>query len=368
MEAMQDKGKQRRPVEATVRVGGAMAITALLMEMGIDPSGVLKEAGIDPRLFSDPDNLITYRARGRLMARAVAKTGCQHFGLLVGQRMNLQSLGLVGMLARHSPDVGTALRSIVNFLHLHARGAVMRLSVQDTLVMLTYDPYQLNTEATDQIGDGAVAMMLNVIRTLCRSTFQPIEARFAHRKPDDVRPFRQFFRAPLRFDAESYALVFSHEWLTQPVPGTDAELNRLLQKQIDAVEARYVDDFPEAVRGVLRSALLTGHATEDQIAALFSMHSRTLGRRLEGFGTSFHELLEEGRFEIARQMLKDTSLGIADIADSIGYSRASSLTRAFQRWSGTTPARWRARQARLGQDLPGSAHPGRASRGRRHRT
>jgi len=337
---------RRRSSEATVRVGGALAITAVLRDFGIDPVEALTEVGIEPKLLSDPDNLITYRARGRLMTHCVARTGCQHFGLLVGERMNLQSLGLVGLLVRNAPDVGTALRSLVNFLHLHAHGAVMGLTVDPGLAMLTYDAYQPTVEGADQTGDAAVLMMLNVMHMLCSPDFQPIEVRFAHRKPDDVRAFRRFFHVPLRFDAEQYAIVFTRDWLDERVPGTDAELERLLQKQIDALEAKHGDEFPEMVRSVLRSALLTRQASADQVAALFSMHVRTLSRRLEAFGTSFRELVDEGRFEISRQMLEDTSLAIAQIAESLGYTRASAFTHAFRRWSGTTPARWRANRAK----------------------
>lgn len=333
----------RRAREATVRVGGAQAITGVLRTLGVDPFEVLNEAGIDPSLFDDADNVIPYRARGRLMARGVARTGCQYFGLLVGQRMNLPSLGLVGLLMRSSPDVGTALQSLTRSLHVHSRGAVTGLTVDGVLAILSYSAFDPNVEATDQTGDGAVAMMLNVMRTLCGPGFRPVEARFAHRRPRDVRPFRRFFQVPLRFDADAYALVFSQEWLKARVPGADAQLQRLLQKHIDALEAKHGDDFPAQVRSVLRSALLTGQGSADRVAALFSMHTRTLSRRLEAFDTGFQELVDEGRFEIARQMLVDTSLDIGQIALSLGYARASAFTRAFHRWSGTTPSLWRAR-------------------------
>jgi len=330
--------------EATLRVGGALAITAILRDLGLDPAQVLSEAGIDPTLFADPDNLITYRARGRLMNHCVARTGCRHFGLLVGQRMNLQALGLVGMLVRNSPDVLTALRRLVTFLHLHTSGAVTELKVSGNMAMLTYDSFQPNVEATDQTGDGAVAMMLNVVRTLCGPNFLPIEAQFCHGKPENVQPFRRFFRVPLRFDAEQNALVFSRHWLDVRLSGTDEELQRLLQKQIDALEAKHGDDFPEQVRNVLRSALPGGHASANQIAKLFSMHSRTLSRRLEAFGTSFQKIVDESRFEIARQMLEHMSLDVGQIAASLGYARASVFTRAFRRWSGTTPTIWRTKR------------------------
>jgi len=255
--------------------------------------------------------------------------------------MNLKALGLVGLLMRTSPNAGRALVSIVNLLHLHSQGAVMALRVDEDVAMLTYDAFEPGLEATDQTGAGAVAMMLNVMRTLCGPDFRPIEASFGHRRPADIEPFRKFFKVPLYFDAEHYALVFSRDWLDVRPPGADDELQQLLQKQVDVLESRYSLAFPDQVRQVLRSALVTGYFSESEIAALFSMHSHTFRRRLDASATSFHELVDECRFEMAREMLLNTSLSVSEISASMGYSRASSFIRAFRRWSGLTPGEWR---------------------------
>ena len=338
---MSNRTRKRKPRPATLRVGGAAAILAVLQDFGVDPDEVLTEAGIDRELFADPDNLITYAARDRLFRQCVSRTGCQYFGLLVGQRMNLKALGLVGLLMRTSPNAGRALVSIVNLLHLHSQGAVMALRVDEDVAMLTYDAFEPGLEATDQTGAGAVAMMLNVMRTLCGPDFRPIEASFGHRRPADIEPFRKFFKVPLYFDAEHYALVFSRDWLDVRPPGADDELQQLLQKQVDVLESRYSLAFPDQVRQVLRSALVTGYFSESEIAALFSMHSHTFRRRLDASATSFHELVDECRFEMAREMLLNTSLSVSEISASMGYSRASSFIRAFRRWSGVTPGEWR---------------------------
>jgi AraC-like DNA-binding protein len=345
------KAKKKRGA-ATLRVGGALGILAVLRELGVDPEEVLRDAGVEPRTFEDPDNLITYRVRGRLMASAVQRTGCQHFGLLVGQRMNLQTLGLVGLLAMNAPDVGSALRGIVNYLHIHSRGALMALQVDHDLAILTYDICEPDVPAANQVGSGAVAMMVKAMRAICRPMFEPIEVRFACRPPPDILPFRRFFQVPLRFDAEHYAMVFSSEWLRQPVQGADPELRRVLQRQIDALEARHAPDFPETVRGLLRSALFTGHGHIEGIATLLSIHSRTLSRRLEEHGVGFQELVDEVRFEIARQMLGETSLEAWQIAESLGYASASAFSRAFRRWSGATPGAWRKGNSQAMGSLP----------------
>ena len=71
------------------------------------------------------------------------------------------------------------------------------------------------------------------------------------------------------------------------------------------------------------------------------MHRRTLNRQLNAVGTTFREVLDEIRFEIARQLLEDSAMEIIHIASFLGYSNASAFTRAFRRWSSTTPANWR---------------------------
>jgi AraC-like DNA-binding protein len=336
------------PEEATVRIGPALAIPGVLRRLGADPAKVLAEAGVDIALFDDPENLISYAARGRLLSHCVAATGCRHFGLLLCQHGGLHTLGLVGLLVKYSPDVGTALRNLVRHFHLHARGAALDLAVDRDRVTFGFGVYQPQVEAIDQVGDGAVATMFNVMRALCGSDWTPVEVRFAHRKPQDVGPYQRLFRAPLRFDAEQYGLVFTPDWLARRLPEADPELRRLLQKEIDVLEARHGDEFPEQVRSVLRTALVTDHGKADQVAALFSMHSRTLNRHLNDFGTSFRQLVDEVRFAIARQMLEDSAMDVGQISELLDYADASAFTRAFRRWSGTTPARWRA-QNRAGR-------------------
>ena len=331
---------------ATLRVGAAQAIPTVLSSLGANPVDVLAGAGVDLALFNDPDNPIPFAVLGRLVRHCVEQTGCRHFGLLVGQRGGLHSLGLVGLVGRHSPDVGSALRSFVRYFHIHAHGAVVALTLSEHTAMLSYDIYHAGVEAIDHIGDSAVAVIFKILGELGGANWKPVEIRFAHRRPDDVRPFQSFFQAPLTFDAEQNGVVFAADWLRRPVAGVDAGLRGQLQKQIEVLEAKYGDDLREQVRAVLRTALLTGHARADEIAALFSLHSRTFSRRLADCGTSFQALVDEGRFAIACQMLEHSDVEINQVAVMLEYADASAFARAFRRWSGVTPTQWRAKSAK----------------------
>lgn len=333
-----------RPWEATLAIGPVLAAPQVLKALGANVDVVLEEAGLTREQFDRPDNLISYESMGRLFARGIAHTGCPHLGLLVGRQGGLHSLGLVGLLVQNSQDVGTALRSLERFFHLRVRGAALILEVDGDTARMGHVVHG-SVPATDQINDGALAEVYNILRVLCGPSWQPSEIQLARRMPSDTKPYRTFFAAPLRFDATMHAVVFASKWLDLELKSVDPELQGLLSREVGRLENEFGDDFPSQVRSVLRASLATGGISASKIAALFSMHERTLARRLDASGTGLRELIEEARHDVARQMLESTSLDVGQIAESLGYARASIFTRAFRRWSGTTPTAWRKEHA-----------------------
>jgi AraC-like DNA-binding protein len=279
---------------------------------------------------------------GRLFSLCVARSGCPHFGLLVGRQGGISSLGIVGLLSQHLPDVRTALRNIILHLHLHDRGAVPTLEVQNETAMLGYTIYQKNVVSTDQIYDGAMAIAFNLMKTLCGPRWLPSEVLLCHAEPADREPYRALFKVPPRFDAERTALVFPATWLDQPMHGVNPQLRRILEAEVEALKILSDGDFVSQLRRILQSLIVAGCPSVDQTALLLAMHRRTLNRRLNALGITFKQLLDETRFEIAQQLLRDTRMPVVDIAVTLNYTGASAFTRAFRRWSGASPAAWRA--------------------------
>jgi len=208
-------------------------------------------------------------------------------------------------------------------------------------MFLGYRLYQSNIQAREQFEDGAVAISFNTLRKLCGPTWKPIEVHLSRDKPADKHVYKQFFNAPLKFESEHSGLLFPAHWLQQPVENADPELYRYLKNQIDTLDHEYGDDLVDQVRRALHSALFIHQATADYIAALFSIHPRTLNRRLRSCGTSFQELADQCRFSLAQQLLENSSMQLTQIAATLNYADASAFSRAFRRWSGITPALWR---------------------------
>jgi AraC-like DNA-binding protein len=339
------------PEEGSVRMAPILSIPRLLAEMGLEPEELIAEAGLDPALFDHPDNAIPFADLGRFVTLCVERTRCPHFGLLACWNAGLDILGLVGELARHSPDVGTALRNIILYLHLHDRGAIPILSVRDDRAMLAYAIHQPEVPGTDQIYDGAIANAFNIMKALVGSDWEATEVFLYRPQPVDCEPYRAFFRTRLTFSAEYSAVVFPASWLDRKLDGADALVHRRIMEEIESLEAHGAGDLITQLRRVLRRMLVIsarqGETRLGQVADLFEMHRRTVNRRLRAQGTSFRVLIDEARYDIARQLLRDTCLPVGEIAAALDYSECSAFVRAFCRWSGTSPTAWRAERALL---------------------
>ena len=320
--------------EASQRVGLLAEIPSLLRELAADPTEVLTSAGLDRDALDTLENRIPYVVAGRLLHECVVKTGCQHFSLLLGQRMRLSHLGLLGRLLRHSPTLGVAIRTFAVYQHLDNQGMAKVLLEKDDMATLGNIVYQTGAGHVDQIYDIDVAATLSVIRELCGPHFTPERVLFSHAKPTDVGPHRRFFQAPCRFDCERTALIFPASMLERRLVDADHKQFRILEAQ---AQARADFGLVLRLRRTLGTLLLAKPASGDEVAKLLSMHHRTLNRRLREEGTTFQKLLDEVRFEAACQLLDTARIPITEIAVSLGYAELSAFSRAFRRWSGTTP-------------------------------
>ncbi|MCY1405975.1 putative HTH-type transcriptional regulator [compost metagenome] len=78
------------------------------------------------------------------------------------------------------------------------------------------------------------------------------------------------------------------------------------------------------------------------LAKQMNCSSRTLRRHLQELGSSYQQLLDELRFERAKQLLAEDQLPIYQIAEALGFSETASFRHAFLRWSGVAPSHFRA--------------------------
>lgn len=335
-------GQRPLPMITDLRMHPILCVPALLRELGVEPDPIIERSGINPRAFDDPENRVPFSAVGRLLAICAAVTERPDFGLLVGQRAGGSVLGAIGELARHSPSVHQALRTLMVYFHLHDRGAVPVLhsrSQGEAELVYVMHRHDLGTAL---IADGAIAIGCQFLRSLCGPRWTPLGVTFSHSRPREVTPYRCFFRAPVRFDAPHTALVFDSGWLDESVPDADPrEHVRLFQRVIELDSSRE-STVTERVGRMLLHLTIAGKPTAGKVACLLGWSRRTLHRRLAAEGTSIRTLMEDMHRQLARQLVEDTQIPLSEIAAALHYSELSAFSRAFRAWTGMTPSDCRA--------------------------
>jgi AraC-like DNA-binding protein len=319
-----------------------MNLPALVRDLGCDPDLVFASAGFSTAQFADPDTEIPFITTSKLLANCVMATGCDHLGLLLGERTVSSSLGVAGFMLPAAPDVGTALRGLVQHLSLHDRGAGLTLTSDGRFTLLGYAIHLHGVTAIEQIYDLSMTVGCGIMRSLCGRNWAPREILLSRPPPQDTAPYRRFFQAPLRFDAEQNALVFQTNWLEFPIASADSLLFRHLEKEATEIQAQQESDFVTDIRLLLRRCLLANHCDAGSIARQLGMHERTLNRRLREEGTNFRRELEQMRYQLARQLLANPHMPATRIAEALDYANATAFSRAFKRWAGVTPTEWRA--------------------------
>jgi AraC-like DNA-binding protein len=335
----------RRARDDDIRIGPILPVPGLLREFGIEPAGLLATVGLHEKQFDDAENRISFDALGHLLQACIAATHCPHFGLLIGQRFSPLALGVNFYLMRNARTLREALQGLELHSHLHDRGAVMYLIQENSQeVGFGYGLYHSGSFDAAPVQDAALAIGMCLLRRICGPDWQPLRISFPHSRPADVAPYKRCFGVPLRFNADHAALFFASRWLDEPITGRDPALQAVLMRLVKEREALESRPFSDGVRRALRTMVVTGTASADQVARLFAQNRRSLHRRLQAEGTNLHTLVNEARCEVSRQLLKGSDRPISEIAALLNYSDATAFSRAFSGWTGVSPRAWRSSQ------------------------
>jgi AraC-like DNA-binding protein len=324
----------------------------LLRDLDVEPADVLRRAGLPDDLFDQPSARLVPEDYYQLWNAIEAATKDPAFPVRLCRAVRAESFSPPLFAALSSPNFVVAARRIAQYKKLVAP---FRFDVVETDRTVTVEMSWL--DATSPPPPASLVMMellfcVTLARLGTREPLCPIEVTTSV-LPDVPAPYEDFLGVSLR-RGPLHRVVFEPEDANLPFLTSNEPLWAVfepeLRRRLGDLEAPTTTT--ERVRAALLEALPSGLASMDAVARKLMLSRRTLQRRIEAEATTFQQILDATRTELALHYLESTDLSIAEISFLLGFSEPNSFYRAFRLWTGSTPDHVRRagepRPARLG--------------------
>jgi len=336
------------PLDGTISVLVLRALLHGARLAGLEPAELFARAGLsstalEPRVLADPDARVPARVAVRLWEVLPALSARPHFGLWLAEQVKDAPLTVAAWFILSSASVEEGLERTLAFqrlLHDQANGVLERTEDEITYVHRVGDAGFRAPGAAIEFG---FAQFVLLVRRATGCAVVPSRVAFQHAAPASSDEPRRFFGTLPVFNAPRDELAFDRATRELPVVSADPALGELVRAHAERLLAELpnVSTWSARVLRALGTDLSRGGIGVEQVARALSVPTRTLQRRLKEEGTSFEDVADRLRRNLAERYLCDRRLGIQETAFLLGYSDVSAFYRAFSRWTGMSPARFR---------------------------
>jgi AraC-like DNA-binding protein len=310
--------------------------------MGVDVASFLQGLGVSRASLEDVDGRVPVAVDLALWGEAARLSGDEDFGLHAAEKLRPGAFDVLSYTLRSSDNVGQAFRRLVRYNRLLHDLVELNLRVEREEARLEF---RLLPEGTPrQQAEFSLGVFLYFCRNNTDVHVTALRVEFSRVAPRAVAEHRRIFRAPLFFDRPRSGLVLPLRTLELPLHGANPGLCSVLEKQVSELVSSLpaTETVIDRVRRLIAGELSGGEPTSEVVARKMRTTPRTLHRWLTAEGTSYREILDVLRRDLALRYLTEERLAIGEAAYLLGFSEASAFHRSFKRWTGKTPAQYRA--------------------------
>jgi AraC-like DNA-binding protein len=314
------------------------AVLAFAQQAGVHTRALADAAGADVDVpewgWVDEERL---EALLQELSRALHN---ENVGLDVG--LSRAGFGLFHSGGQASPNLAGALHSLVHWfglLHTHGH-AVFSPQESGAGVLRLYGlPAPLLHSS-----DFAVSTIVSGLRGALLAPWNPLRVELRRPAPTDPQGYAHKLGCPVVFGARGDALLLAPDDAARATRHTDPGLRLALTRYADQLmAARTAPSLSERVAVIVEQELASPRFGVAHVAAVLGMGERTLQRQLAQENLQFRQIVLDVRQRLARSWLEHTAWSSKEVGERLGFSSERAFRRAFQAWTGLTPAGWRAR-------------------------
>jgi len=312
-------------------------------DYGVDPVPVYTALGLDPAGPGEAGARVPNRVVAAMFERALELTGDPAVGIRVGQRSEARHFFVIGYTWLASATLAEAMSKLLRYEAILDSGETALSLEREGGSLVLSERYPKPDDYPGKLRvDNEIASVLKMCRLSTGRDVLPrkLEVYLPADAPTDV--YAPLVRGPVQRSKTRTALHFDPADLEAPLAGSIPDVVEATSRIAD----RYLgtlDDSKVAhqVRAQLVQMLPSGAVDQEKVAARLYRSASTLQRQLSAEGTSYRDVLDDTRCELAQAYLRDGRHSQTETAFLVGFSDQSNFSRAFRRWTGKSPGEYR---------------------------
>ena len=323
-------------------------IAELLAEESLDVDALFAAAEINRAALEAPGARVQTESVSRLWELAAERSGNPAIGLAQHQMARPASFDVVGYTMMSCADLRRAFERLIRYMLILSDALTMTMSEECGGYRVTFVLSGGERPVPRPRIEFIFVTLIGFCGWISGHDVRPLAVDFVYPAPTDPARHAEAFRCPVAFDAPSNSVLFARSDMSAPLP----TFNPMLAELHERFAGDYLRHFDHAqtsyrAREVIIRKLPDGEPRRDEIASELCLSERTLQRRLQEEATSFVQLLDNTRRELAEQYLGRLQLSLAQAAYLLGFADQRSFFRACKRWFNVSPGQYRSRLHRL---------------------
>lgn len=310
-----------------------------LESRGVDPEQLLQL----PRPQTDPDvpGSFPIDCWITLLDCTATYLSDPTLGLRLGQNIAPRHAGVLGYMLLASRNLEEALQRLDRYQRLVYDVTPMERRQGSGHTDLVWGAEQ--GRPGPLVDETSITALVQFCRNITGQALKPHFVHFINPEPKDLRPYTEYFGCPVRFSQPETIVRIDAAALGSPLRAADPALSEVMQRHAENLLAKLAQEDALIVqtRQALAASLHEGEPSIEAIAAQLGRTTRTLQRELAVAGSSFRDVLNKLRKELALAYLGQAHLSMLDIAMLLGYTEQSAFTRGFRQWTGKSPSEYR---------------------------
>jgi AraC-like DNA-binding protein len=317
----------------------------LVRELGGQPEELARQAGVQLPASGAGATALSYRSWVNVLEHAAVQLRCPDFGLRLARLQGGGNVfGPIGLVMKHSRTFGEALEYVVAHNQAHSLAADIRLEREQPAhgAFVGHEILLDRLPSRRQALEQALLLAHLIAQELTGGRARVREARFRHRPISSLRTYRAYFEGPVCFQANADGVVYDDQDLRCPIVERDPQRYAAATSAIERQLRRVARPLRAQVRALVARSLSVSDCSHASVSRTLGVHPRTLRRRLRDEDTSFEDIKDDVRRDLTLRYLRETELPLTLVAEKLGYSEQSVLTRSCKRWFSASPSQLRA--------------------------